>query len=349
MRSENDHRETLVASACRSPGFFGVVLAGLALACGGEVDDTPSARTCADEAPRVIVVDAAGDGVLYAARVTGEREGLTGVEYADGDREWVTPERIASWPEMNGRHVTVFIRHAVNDATVLERRGSLFHIRLEDRTDTWVSSDMLFALTPPAAIAPPELPRDPADAPRRRAADRSAIHPGAFVLAQWMSGGSALHGQPYLAEVLGVEGESVRVRFLSDGSVSVVAPSEVFRVFDPASVEVAVGARVFVADAIPVGRVLEMRDDLVKVALSDQERWIERRRVLGSAGPFAPGALSHGTQVTALWLGTTLYHGTIQGDVTETADGAQVTVLWHEGSPPSAVPVEDIVETWTPR
>ena len=51
--------------------------------------------------------------------------------------------------------------------------------------------------------------------------------------------------------------------------------------------------------------------------------------------------LTHGTQVTTLWAGANLYHGTVQGIADD-----QVTLIWHEGSPPSAVNASDIVETW---
>ena len=322
-----------------------VIAALLSVASGCDLGretqtDEPPASDAADE-PRMVVVDWLGRGDLYAARVIGEREGLTGVEYADGDREWVDSSRIRGWPELVGRRVQVWIRHRPTDVMLTERRGSLFHARFDDGSDTWVSIEMLYALegNPPSRVDGPRVANID---PLRPAVDPARVREGADILAYWVRDGAVQGERAWLCRIVAIDGETVRVRFYTDGSEATIGRQHVLRVFESGARPV-VGQRVWLAGPQPVGEILEIRGDLVKVRQGEQdERWLERDALFGEVEPIAPTALPVGTFVTVLY-GAELYHARVRS-----LDGAQVLVEWFEGSDPSAVAAANVVETWTP-
>jgi len=309
----------------------------LALCLSLSACDRAGPAPTAEPEPRVIAVDWQGRGTLYAATVVGERAGLTGVRYADGDREWVEPRRLQPWPPLPGRDVTVWTRGAAQPARVTAEREGLFQVRFADGAETWIAPDMLYALEAPSAgVTPTDTPPS---FPARAPADFSGLRPGAHVLAYWISGGEVSRGRPYVCEVLSVASDGIGLRYLEDGSEATVSSAEILRVFAPGTPTT--GQRHWLVDAAPVGTVLEQRAGLTKLRVGEAERWVEGLGVLEPAPPLDRSRLTPGALVTALWNGSSLYHATV-----ESVSGGQVTLRWHDGSEPSAVPVEDILERW---
>lgn len=287
--------------------------------------------------PRVVAVDWMGRGAIYAATVTGERSGLTGVRYADGEREWVEPSRVRPWPNLHGRSVSVWSRGAARPAQVVEERAGLLHVRFAEGGDSWVSLDMLYALD---ASAPTSTPEATPAFPARPPVQGVSVRPGDHVLAYWVSAGEVSRSRPYVCEVTSVGEEGVALRYLEDGSEATVTAAEILRVLEPvASTER--GRRHWLADPAPVGTVLERRGELTKLRVGAQERWVEAPRLLEPADPFPASQLHSGARVTALWNGESLYHATVVS-----VAGGQVTLRWHDGSEASAVPLSDVVEVW---
>ncbi len=301
--------------------------------------DRPTTPTAEPE--ELVVVDWLGRGRLYVATVVGRAEGLTGVEYADGDREWVEPARIHPWPELRHRRVQVWLRESAQDVEITELRGELLHVRFADGASTWVSRDMLYALegTPPDMVAP--APTAPHAHPSRMPADAASIRPGAYVLAYRAEGENVRRAQPMLVRVEGVEGETVIARFLSDRAEQRLPISQVVRVLEPAPVTD--GQRAWVAESTPIATVLEHRAGLVKIALGGEERWVDADHVIAAAPPIPMERLTQGALVTALWNGGAPYEATVQR-----VEGDQVLLVWHDESPPSPVPVSDVIDVWRP-
>ena len=329
---------------------WGALLAlGLLAAPGCDRGVVEPAVPAAAGEPQVVVVDWLGRGRLYAAKITGTREGLTGVTYADGDREWVEASRLRPWPDLRGRRLQVWMRGSAQDVTVIETRGSLLHIRFEDGAHTWASVDMIYALDTgaPGRAPPPDPPSGEAPSfPIRAPVDPARVRPGLHALTHWVNDSGVQRAQPWLVEILGVDrgddGETVRVRYLSDGTEGSIRMEHVLRIFDEPA-RPAVGQRVFVAGSAAAGIVREERAGLVKIAAGEEERWVEASDVLAAVPAIDPASLRSGALVTALWNGTSLYHATVQS-----VAGDQVMLAWHDGSSPSAVPVSDIVEIWQP-
>lgn len=290
-----------------------------------------------EDRPRVVAVDWMGRGAIYAATVTGERSGLTGVRYADGEREWVEPSRLRPWPNLHGRSVSVWSRGAARSAQVLEERAGLLHVRLAEGGDSWVSLDMLYALD---AAAPTGTPDGTPSFPARPPAEGVAVRPGDHVLAHWISGGEVIRSRPYVCEVVSVGEGGVALRYLEDGSEATVSAAEILRLLEPVATAER-GRRHWLVDAAPIGAVLEQRAGLTKLRVGGEERWVEAVRLLEPVEPVSPSQLPPGARVTALWNGQSLYHATVV-----TVSAGQVTLRWHDGSEPSAVPISDVVEVW---
>lgn len=305
----------------------------------GEAPSFPADRPNA-ETSEVVAVDWLGRGRLYAGRITGRRGELTGIVYADGDREWVEEGRLRPWPRLVGQRAQIWARSSARTVEILEERHGLYHVRFEDGADTWASRDMFYALS---AQAPPPPP-PPSSFPPRGPDLEATPSVGDRVLAFWISGGELQRTRPWLAQVTATaENRQLHLTY-SDGSEADVPRAAILRVFSRERARVAVGGRVWVAGARPVGTIIDERSGLVKVRSGSDERWVEVEDVIGDATPIEVSRLARGVFVTALWNGTTLYHATVVG-----VDGTQVTLAWHDGSTPSAVPVEDVVELWQPR
>lgn len=230
---------------------------------------------------------------------------------------------------------------------VLEERHGLLHVRFHDGADTWASRDMLYALS--ASAPTPDAPdADPSRFPLRRPDPTPGPLAGAHVLAYWISDGVLQRAQPWRAQVIADQGEQLSLRY-SDGTEADVPRTAVLRVFRgaggeeaaPGNDDIALGNRVWLDGSVPVGTVVEERAGLIKVRAGEGTHWVEMETVLAVAPSIGPEQLSRGTLVTALWSGTTLYHGTVLG-----VSGEEVTIGWHDGSTPSAVPLRDIVEIW---
>jgi hypothetical protein len=207
---------------------------------------------------------------------------------------------------------------------------------------------MIYAVdadAPPGREPPPPDRPGGEDAPAfpvRAAVDPSRVRPGLHALTYWVNESGVQRAQPWLVEILSVEEDAVRVRYLSDSTEGTLRREHVLRIFDEPE-RPAVGQRVFVTGSAAGGIVREERAGLLKIAAGEEDRWVEASDVIAAVPAIEPSRLTHGALVTALWNGTSLYHATV-----ESVAGDQVTLAWHDGSSPSAVPVGDIVEIWQP-
>ncbi|MGE3632100.1 MAG: hypothetical protein AB7P00_19495 [Sandaracinaceae bacterium] len=319
-----------------------LVLALVALPLAGCEPDSPPPPGAQDGPPvRVVAVDWLGRGNLYAARATEERGEFTRVEYADGDHEWVERERLQPWPNLDGRQVQYYTGTRAVDVTVLETRDALFHVRLGDGGDTWISADMLYRLDSTATPPPPPPPPPEARGfPVRPAVEPSTIVAGRYVLAYWMDGTQVNTARPWLARVRDRSAERVHLLYL-DGTEADVPADAIVRVFDEPVASPRIGERYWIADAHAVGTVLELRAGLTKVRAGEEERWLDELTVLAACPRIDASQLSEGTHVDALWSGTDLYHATVVS-----VAGAAVTLAWFDGSAPSEVPIDSVVEIW---
>lgn len=320
-----------------------IALCALALGCEPEEQTNGSAPAFPAERPnaetgRVVAVDWLGRGRIYAGRISGRQGELTGIVYADGDREWVEPSRIRPWPELVGQRVEVYTRGSAHAANVLEVRHGIYHVRFDDGGDTWASPDMLYALSAPVAAVPIEAP---AAFPPRDPVPGAAPDVGDYVLAYWISGGVLQRTQPWFAQVLSATQNGVLHLRYSDQSEADVPSTAIVRIFERAPGPIAVGRRVWLADAIPVGTIIDMRAGLIKVRSGETERWIESESVIAGIPPIEATQLERGVRVTALWNGSSLYHATVVG-----VEGDQVMLAWHDGSTPSPVALSDVLEVW---
>lgn len=295
----------------------------------------PAAQPPEPAPPEIVAVDWHGRGTPYAARVIDRREGLTRVVFADGDHEWVEPARLRPWPaSLAGRRISFWSGRAATHATVARARGSFFEVRLDDRSTTWISRDMIHQLE-----VPPAAPERPAQSfPARPSADPSTVRAGAHVLAYWSDNGA----RPWVCEVVAVSGSQAMLRY-SDGSNASVDLGDVVRVFERGGAP-RPGERVWLASEPSVGVVRQVREDLVQVIAHGEERWIEAEQVVALAPAVDPARLVEGALVTALWQERSPYHATIVARA-----GDRLRVAWHDGTEPSEIPVADVLETWTAR
>jgi hypothetical protein len=318
-----------------------LALAFTALGCTGSAESPepqapPEPSPPAD--PEVVAVDWLGRGVIYAAEVRERRGELTHVEYADGDEEWVESSRIRPWPDLVGSAVMIWSRRGPLEATIIETRGFLVHARFEDGSHTWFGRDQLYALQG----APPQLGGGAAapSFPLRRGVDPSQIRVGAKVLCYWLNAGELMAQRPWTAEITAVEDERVAVRYLYDDSVGTLNRKQILHVFEDVG-DPPGGARVWLAGTTAVGTMAGRVGPRFRVTTVEGEQVLERDAIIGLAPPVPADRLTPGTHMTVLWGGSTLYHGTV-----EALDGDQVTVAWHDGSPPSPVPIGDVLDTW---
>lgn len=92
-----------------------------------------------------VVVEWAGSTTLYVAQVVERREGLVGVLYPDGSREWAEPERVRPLTLYEGDTVRIRWRESGPEwsGRVVGLRSDLVQVHFERGTTTWVSLDML--------------------------------------------------------------------------------------------------------------------------------------------------------------------------------------------------------------
>lgn len=313
----------------------------LALGCAAALP-VPERETV-DEEPEIVSVDWLGRGRRYAARIVERRDGLTGVQYADGEREWVETARIAPLPDLTGRTIQIHARGSAHAATVIERRERFYHVRLGDGGDTWVDGTQLYAIEEPPAPPPPEQPPRPAFA-RRRPAEPSEIVSGARVLAYWLSGEEPQLSQPWICQVRAVMGGRADLVF-ADGSEAQVPLDYVLHVFPRNAGRLRAGDRVWIRNGNTVGFVFERQGRLVKIGYDAEEQsWIEASEVIGRVAPIDRDRVVAGAHVTAVWGSGSPYHATVTA-----REGDQVTLQWHDGSAPGTVAVEDVIEVWDAR
>jgi len=326
----------------RASFFLAVCAIPVALACVS--DDQimpapgPSAAPPAAADPEIVAVDWLGRGSIYAAAVRERRGELTHVEYANGEREWVEASRIRPWPELTDQQVQVWTPRGAAQGMVIETSGFLVHIRFEDGAHTWFGRDQLYALqgAPPEIVAGAARP----SFPLRRGVDPSQIRQGAKVLCYWLNAGELMPERPWTAEVLGIDGERVQLRYLYDDSLGTVNRKQILHVFEDVGVT-SVGTRVWLSGTTTVGTIEERVGERYRVTAGGVEQLVAADAIIGVAPPVSAERLMPGTHVTVLWAGSTLYHGTV-----ETLVGDQVTVAWHDGSAASAVPITDVLDTW---
>lgn len=321
--------------------FVAVLL--VSLGCAGAPPAAPSregAEPTEPAAPDIVAVNWLGRGRRFAARVVEERHGLTGVQYADGEREWVPPERIGPLPELTGRAIQIYVRGSAQAATVLERRETLFHVRLGDGADTWIDGTMLYAID--EEPAPPPPPPPPVFA-RRRPVDPARVRPGAIVLAYWTDGEAPSLSQPWVCRVRAVHDGRAELLY-SDGSEATVPLDFVLHVFAPVG-RLRAGDRVWVREGNAVGLVVERMGRLVRIAYSTEEQsWLEATEVVGRLDAIDRDRVVAGAHATVRWQSGAPYHATVLS-----RDGDSVTVQWHDGSAASAVHVGDVLEVWEAR
>lgn len=318
-------------------------LALLSLAGCDRTRETPPQADQAPPEPEIVAVDWLGGGTLFAARVMDRRGDFTRVEYADGDEEWVERDRLAPWPSLSGRQVQYYTGTRAVDVTVTETRQGLLHVQFANGRDTWISPDMLYRLEPAEATGPGGGGGGtgrPSTFAARAPADPASVREGATVLAYWISGGEIDTTRPWRARVASRSGDTVHLAYM-DGSEADLPVSAVLRVFGGGA-QPSVGQRYWLGGDSPVGTLIEQRAGLMKLQAGGSERWVEAPELLAPAPPVDPSRLTEGTHVTALWSGSSLYHGTVRS-----VSGENVTLAWHDGSEPSAVPLADVLEVWS--
>lgn len=315
------------------------ILMGLMLWSCSRGNQTPAPETAPPEM-RIVAVDWLRRGALFAARVTDERGEFTRIEYADGDHEWVPRERLRPWPELVGNRVQFYTGNRAVNVTVEEVRDGLMRVALDDGGDTWISPDMLYRLEAPAAEGPGGGGETPARTfPVRPGVDPSEIEVGQSVLAYWVSNGTLQTDRPWRARVASVSGETVHLTYL-DGSEADLSASSILRIF-AGNATPSVGQRYWMAGDTPAATVVEQRAGLTKIRVGTTESWVEGASFLAPCPAIDASRLEAGVHVTALWSGSSLYHGTVVS-----VEGEQVTLAWHDGSEPSAVNVNEVLEIW---